>query len=367
MTMLFIVLLSSEAHRLETKAEDSRTLLRDSIVAQNESPWAHLYASKCDRAFIKYTGVNVATFERLLLAFTPLYSMTTPYNRGGQYFRRLNIPRTSRTVFAADGLALALRWCGSQCSHDMLVPFFGMLPTMISTYLPYCLSLWLIVLKNDRAAHIGFPSAREQQLLACMVVHKYPLLKGCIGAIDGLRLPVTDSADEMLQERYYNGWHSEHCTNNVLVWLADGTIAAAGMNYWGTNHDSTTALESGIYHSLTQHLTRGLYIAGDCAFPSINRKIRRVSKANEGGAQSPHELAWEKSLTALRQCSEWGNNELCRVFPRLKTKWDINNSAFRQLGMMTIVHLHNLRTRLLGRNEIRSVFYTPFVEEFCEQ
>ena len=89
--MLFIVLLSAS---LDTEAEDSRTLLRGSIVAQNESPWAHLYASKCDRAFIKYTGVDVATFERLLLAFTPLYSMTTPYNRGGQYFRRLNIPRT---------------------------------------------------------------------------------------------------------------------------------------------------------------------------------------------------------------------------------------------------------------------------------
>ena len=80
----------------------------------------------------------------------------------------------------------------------------------------------------------------------------------------------------------------------------------------------------------------------------------------------PEELAWEKSVTALRQCSEWGNNELCSVFPRLKTKWDINNSSFRQLGMMTIVHLHNLRTRLLGRNQIRSVFYYPFLEEFCE-
>lgn len=350
---------------LNIKAPASRKLLRHSIVVPEDSAWTHMYNSKCDRAFIIYTGVNVAMFQRLLEKFTPLFEMTTCYNKDGHYFRKISGPRnTPRIITAAGALGLALRWCTSVCSQHMLLTFFGMTPSVVSDYLPYCLSLLMIVLQQDSAARISFPSIEEQHLLACMVAYKYPLLRGCIGSIDGLRLPVTNSENDTLQERYYNGWHSEHCTNNVLVYLADGTIAACGMNYWGSYHDSTTAHQSGIYDCLLEHMPDTLYIAGDCAFPSIEGRIRRVSKVGENGPQTQAGVAWEKSLTGLRQCSEWGNNELCDKFSRLKAKWDINDAAFRKLGMLTIVHLHNYRTRLLGRNEIRSVFYYPFLQEY---
>ena len=350
---------------LNMKTPDSRKLLRQSILSPEDSAWAHMYASKCDRAFIIYTGVNVAMFHRLLERFAPLYETTTCYNTGGQYFRRTIRDRHRPRIIPATGaLGLALRWCTSICSQHMLITFFGMTQTMVSHYLPYCLSLLLIVLQQDINARISFPNLVEQQLLACMIAYKYPLLRGCIGSIDGLRLPVTSSENDILQERYYNGWHTEHCTNNVLLYLADGTIAACGMNYWGSYHDSTTAHQSGIYDCLLQHMPDNLYIAGDCAFPSIEGRIRRVSKVGESGPQTPDAVAWERSLTALRQCSEWGNNELCNKFPRLKAKWDINDAAFRQLGMLTIVHLHNFRTRLLGRNEIRNIFFYPFLQEY---
>ena len=63
----------------------------------------------------------------------------------------------------------------------------------------------------------------------------------------------------------------------------------------------------------------------------------------------------EKSLTHLRQCSEWGNHVLVDTFRKLKGKLPTNNRK-RAIEQWSSVLLHNFRTETVGRNQVKSYF-----------
>ena len=59
--------------------------------------------------------------------------------------------------------------------------------------------------------------------------------------------------------------------------------------------------------------------------------------------------------TSLRQASEWGMRGLQGTFPRLKRRLPSDNTK-RRLVLEAIVFVHNLRTGIVGKNQIKTVF-----------
>lgn len=348
---------------------EPRSLLRRAIIPVELSQWNFIYASQCNRAFMIFTRLTAAAFDRLLHKFALSYDATTMRNlTDGEWFHDLERP-ARRDLPAHAGLALALRWCCSTSTIQELCVFFGIIPSTFSRFLPYCLSLLLVTLQSDHAGRVEWPTEDEQFIMADMVSLKYPRLAGCFGTLDGLRLPLEESGDIVAQNNYYNGWVKKHNIVNVFIWGADGTLIGYGINFPGTYHDSHVCSDAGLYQAIRDKQHASLFLAGDAAFVDPNGgfealvggpKIRRVAKANERGPQNIEEGLWEQNLTSYRQASEWGNAYLCMQFPRLKCKWRANDAPFRRLAITTILHLANYRTRVVGRNQLDTVFAAPY-------
>lgn len=54
------------------------------------------------------------------------------------------------------------------------------------------------------------------------ICQHHSLLRGAFGSIDGLSLAAQESEDPEMENATYNGWKSDHCINNVLVFAPDG-------------------------------------------------------------------------------------------------------------------------------------------------
>jgi hypothetical protein len=75
--------------------------------------------------------------------------------------------------------------------------------------------------------------------------------------------------------------------------------------------------------------------------------------------------AMQNELKSIRQSAEWGNRAVKGPFGRLRTRLT-RNTGKRALIIRLCFLLHNYRTRLVGLNQIRTVFQDPnaHLEEF---
>jgi hypothetical protein len=91
------------------------------------------------------------------------------------------------------------------------------------------------------------PMDEELQEFIRVIEAKYPALKDCWGAMDGLKLLLDQSGDVKIQEWFYNGWTHDHYVTNLFLFSPDSTrICHCFLNAPGTMHDSTMAQWSGI-------------------------------------------------------------------------------------------------------------------------
>ena len=63
--------------------------------------------------------------------------------------------------------------------------------------------------------------------------------------------------------------------------------------------------------------------------------------------------------TSLRQASEWGMRGLQGTFPHLKSRLTSDKNK-RRLVLEAIVFIHNLRTDIVGKNQIKTVFFPEY-------
>ncbi len=68
------------------------------------------------------------------------------------------------------------------------------------------------------------------QAFSELVAAREPALRGTFGFVDGVHFPICVPPDLEEQERYYNGWLSNHNVNNLLCFAPDGTIIFAVLN-----------------------------------------------------------------------------------------------------------------------------------------
>ena len=70
-----------------------------------------------------------------------------------------------------------------------------------------------------------------------------------------------------------------------------------------------------------------------------------------------HEMvAMQIAATSMRQSAEWGMRAVQSSFPRLKDRFNYEERGERKRVLMSIFLLYNLRTRLVGINQILNVY-----------
>ena len=72
------------------------------------------------------------------------------------------------------------------------------------------------------------------------------------------------------------------------------------------------------------------------------------------------QLQQHHAVTSTRQAAEWGMRILQGTFQRLHTELPYD-PRLRRLILCSVLHLSNLRTRVMGINQIRTVFDPSYI------
>ena len=144
--------------------------------------------------------------------------------------------------------------------------------------------------------------------------------------------------------------------------IQTGEIIGCRTNCPGSWHDSRVA--EGIYDKLEHETPDGYCVVADTAFPTghgrIAGKIRVPLKAGvnlpQDSAQRKHAFQLSRSILSYRQTAEWGMRELQGSFGRLRIPLEIEDMEKRADLIESCFRLHNLRTRLVGINQIKNVY-----------
>jgi hypothetical protein len=147
-----------------------------------------------------------------------------------------------------------------------------------------------------------------------------------------------------------------------------GVIIACNLNAPGSWHDSRVARP--IYEKLRERTPDGYYLVTDTAFPRGTNQIEgRIRAPMKDGTQLPVNdaecgqlLQYDRQLLSYRQTAEWGMRAMQGSFGRLRVPLPINYADIRADLLETASRLFNLRTRVVGHNQIRSV-YMPIWRE----
>eukprot|EP00299_Pterocystis_sp_00344_P008370 c3142_g1_i1.p1 GENE.c3142_g1_i1~~c3142_g1_i1.p1 ORF type:complete len:233 (+),score=21.42 c3142_g1_i1:35-700(+) len=182
-----------------------------------------------------------------------------------------------------------------------------------------------------------------------MIAAREPLLTGAFGFCDGLRLPIGSSENPEIENAYYCGWTSQHHCACVFAFGPDGTILYACINAPGSWHDATIAM--GLCEKLQSCTPSGCFLIADSAFPSrgnLSSFIKTPAKSSSS--------AFNNALVSQRQSAEWGMRQIQGVFARLRVPLDTNDTRGRAMIIRLCCRLHQVRCRVIGLNQIRSVY-----------
>jgi hypothetical protein len=328
------------------------------------SAWQFMYAGGNDRAFITTMGFDPTAFHLLLEPFKRIWD-TTPIPRGDLHPESSQIRLSKRSLDAAGGLGLVLHYLNSTMADYTLQQIFGLTPAVCSRYRNFGLKILLQTLCEIPEGSLAWPKRKAFERFAKLIRARHPLLTHGFGFLDGLHLPVARSQSLDVENAYYNGWCSSHFTSNLFAFAPDGTIIHATVNAPGSWHDS--AISTKLYTELIDNTPQGYYLIADTAFTTTRAdlapKIRTPPKKGFVDHSHHHDpraamlkVKFYEQLVSARQAAEWGMQCLQGSFGRLKMPMPADDAQFRQLLIMLCARLHNARARIVGINQIRTVY-----------
>jgi len=107
--------------------------------------------------------------------------------------------------------------------HDVsLMQIFALIPSTVSRYIDFCLSILLAVLRKIPEGRILWPVGEEFEANNELVLARHTMLLGAFGTMDGLNLLVQESAIEEIENATFNGWLHEHFVSSVFAFGASG-------------------------------------------------------------------------------------------------------------------------------------------------
>jgi hypothetical protein len=231
----------------------------------------------------------------------------------------------------------------------------------------------VVVLIDNDMAKIAMPTRAKLEEYRRMIAARHPALRDVWGTMDGLKVGIESPVDFFVQSRFYNGWQHDHFVSAVLAFAPDGTIPAAFFNVPGCTHDSTITMADwgGLYDKLEQVFNEtGLKFVIDSAFSSSTVDFLIKSSQHylvaDAGLEDRDDvlddIAVKRAATSMRQSAEWGMRAVQALsFPRLKDTLPYEENGERRMILTCLFLLYNCRARLVGINQIASV-YLPYLE-----
>jgi len=257
------------------------TIHHSTLMPPSQSAFQYLYKSGQDDASVTLCGFDHASFNDLHAFFKTQFDKYSPYGKNGMTKKLKKKFKRPRLLSSIQCLALSLAWTRTRGSLKVLQIIFGLTPAHLSLWLRFARRLVVKILKDDPRAKVQMPTDRELEQFIKAIEAKYPALKDCWGAMDGLKLLVQVSGDDEVQRRFYNGWTHDHYITNLFLFTPDGRICHCFLNAPGCMHDSTMAQWSGIYHELDELFKRtGAKTVLDSAFSQLESESRYKSHQN---------------------------------------------------------------------------------------
>jgi len=139
-----------------------------------------LLASRNEQAYITVMGLDVASFEYLLVRFEVLYNRYSPYVIDGKIVPLRHERGTKcgrpRTFDAASCLALILCYTRSRGSLFGLQMLYGATHSVLVVFLKYSMRLLYKVLMQEDGAKVCIPSPEKIQEYKSVIRLNYPVL-----------------------------------------------------------------------------------------------------------------------------------------------------------------------------------------------
>ena len=131
---------------------------------------------------------------------------------------------------AAGALGLVLHYLNSMMREISLQLIFALVPSTVSRYINFALSMLQQLLRKLPDAQIRWPEADQMAEYAGIVGARHPALAeddegiyyGAFGSIDGLNCPIATADDAELENASYNRWLHSHVCSNVFVFSPRG-------------------------------------------------------------------------------------------------------------------------------------------------
>jgi len=264
-----------------------------------------------------------------------------------------------------DTLGIALAYMHLVAMGATFQLIFGQPPATLSRYLADGLCILEVVLARMPEARIAWPTHEEMQEWAALVERWQPALKGCFAFVDGLNLKINEPSDPLEQNAYYNGWKCDCFESNLFLFNPLGEIIWAHINAPGCEHDSTLART---LYTKMEGLPDGMRIAADCAFTATGLAqyhiVKPLTKSQLQAYGSDRNVTVQqlcsiirqhRTAVSIQQAAEWGMGTFQRVWGRMQLR--LPACKRKRLHIIRLgVSLHNLRARLVGLNQTRTVF-----------
>ena len=354
---LVLKTMALKLHRQDTKVRHYFT--RADLPPPEMSAWAHVVRANTDNGYLEMTSLTVGAFRKLHDVFGP---------RMLERWQRNRVHKNGRKRIAStwDCLGLVLSYMHSTETEAQLGQKFGYPPPTCCRYLKEGREVLLETLREMPEAAIKWPSPSRMEYLAQRVHAAQPALPGCFGFVDGLNIPISDPADPVEQNAYYNAWLAGCFCSNIFVFDSEGCIIWCCINAPGSWHDSAISMK--LYTLLRTKVPEGKGICADSAFAAsgdLATKIFKPLTEKQIAAAAHNEgIHWKtlinflkkhRAAVSVRQAAEWGMGSIQRTYRRLYTTLTCDH-AERKRDLSIIVRLFNYRTRTTHINQIRTVY-----------
>jgi hypothetical protein len=325
-----------------------------SVPHPTESPWAYLFRTFNDVAYISRLGIPVHAFNMILRHFW----RRVPHDHPGKRGRK---PK----ILPSQALGLILEFYASKGEAKQLGASHGLTSRRTNDWLELAEDALYEALSYVPQANIVWPSLQRQREWGQHMQKSFPLVENRFGYVDGKNLNVQSPSDVDLQNAMYNGWL--HCVfvTGVLAFGCDGCLIWAKHNVVGSWNDGEVAgklVEKLCDESIT---LPGYGLVSDTAFPSTRRVFQRiVTPLKEGDldnvAPALQHLALQisNSITSLRQTCEWGMGSIEKPYRRLLEPLPYNPHV-RSKRLANIFRLWNLRVRTTGITQVANTYSVP--------
>lgn len=329
-----------------------------------------------DGALMQFLGVPWFLFNQLVTAMeVKLGPHSALVSKGSG-----KAPRGRPPAFdAMDITALALRRYQTQGGQEILQIDFGMPRSVISRYLSRALHIFDSVIAVFPGAEIRYPTLAEAEAMWAGVVTQFGgppcALESLIAlTIDGTLTPVLKNGDPEVQTLYYSGKKGDG-TNNVLVKDMWGAVCDYVLGAPGACHDMGISKAIFERHASVETNPHRLAMLADSGFVGAATNgteggaavYRPLKSENVETAHLPAFTSWSKWVTSVRQVDEWGQAAIKRSFPYFCNPVRVQDIKEHIQHQRAILHLYNLRTRVVGYNQLTTTLRRHTDANFSQQ